>query len=161
MDLTEIASLVAIAADCALVVSVCLLAYNLSASRKDARRNLAFSMMEQLTSAGFAGRRWNMRRSIAAASTNGWARFDDSLEDLESRSFAYQYDLIGQMVSAGTLDYELVRDFLQYTVANDWNAFQPLSAHLSSRYPGHPSPWRRFRELAARITTELGGPPAL
>jgi hypothetical protein len=140
------------------VVSVCLLAYNVRASRIDARRNLAFSMMEQLTSSGFAERRYKLHRSIETACAADWKDFDDCLQDFESRSFAYQYELIGQMVAAGTLDYRLVRNFLQYTVVADWNAFQPLDARLQERYPGRPSPWTRFRDLADRITTDLKGP---
>jgi len=158
VTLADVATWVGVAASSALVVSVCLLAYNVRASRLDAKRNLAFSMMEQLTSAGFAARRWKMHRSVEAGAASGWKGFDDSLEDFESRSFAYQYDLIGQMVSAGTLDYKLVRDFLQYTVVADWNAFEPLDSHLEERFPGVPSPWARFRQLAQRITTDLKGP---
>ena len=158
MSLSDVATWVAIAADCALVVSVSLFAYNLRLSRKDARRNLAFSMMEQLTSAGFAERRWKMHQAVGGAKGMGWKGFDDTLEDFECRSFAYQYELIGQMVAAGNLDYKLVRDFLQYSVVADWNAFQPLDAHLTERYPGRPSPWSRFRGLAERITTDLKGP---
>jgi len=158
VDLAEVATWVGIAASSALVVSVCLLAYNVRASRLDARRNLAFSMMEQLTSAGFAERRWKMHRSVGAAVVSGWKDFDNSLEDFESRSFAYQYELISQMVVSGTLDYELTRDFLQYTIVADWNAFEPLDAHLQERYPGRPSPWARFRHVALQITTELKGP---
>lgn len=158
MTLNDIATWVGLAASSALVVSVCLLAYNLRASRRDARRNLAFSMMEQLTSADFAMRRWKMHGSVTQAVASGWKGFDDSLEDFESRTFAYQYELIGQMVLSGTLDYRLVRDFLQYSIVADWNAFEALDRHLGERYPGRPSPWRRFRELAHRITTELEGP---
>lgn len=62
------------------------------------------------------------------------------------------------MVAAGTLDYVQVRNFLQHTAVADWNAFQPLDAHLVGRYPGRPSPWTRFRGLALRITTDLKGP---
>src|ERR1700691_387635 len=115
-------------------------------------------MMEQLTSADFAARRWKMHCTVVAASAAGWASFDDTLEDFESRSFASQYELIGQMVVSGTLDYLLVRDFVRYTVVADWNAFQPLDAHLQERYPGRPSPWARFRLLAQRITADLKGP---
>jgi hypothetical protein len=158
VSLSDIETVVSIAASSALVVSVILLAYNVRASRMDARRNLAFSMMEQLTSADFAARRWKMRRSVGAASTTDWKQFDDSLEDLESRSFAYQYELIGQMVLSRTLDYELVRDFVQFSIVADWNAFEPLDAHLRRRYPGRPSPWARFRQLAQRITLDLRGP---
>lgn len=158
MDIGQVAMLVGIASSSALVVSVILLAYNVRASRVDARRNLAFSMMEQLTSKEFADRRWRMRETIKKASTDGWKDFDDSLEDLESRSFAYQYELIGQMVDSRTLDYSLVRDFVKYTIVSDWNAFEPLDAHLSERYPGRPSPWLSFRRLAVRITTDLHGP---
>jgi hypothetical protein len=158
VDLSEIASWVGIAASSALVVSVCLLAYNLRASRMDARRNLAFSMMEQLTSEGFAERRWKMHASVAKGAGSGWAGYDNTLEDFESRAFAYQYELIGQMVRSGTLDYRLVRDFLQFTVVADWIAFDPLDAHLEERYPGRPSPWGRFHQLAERITLELDGP---
>jgi hypothetical protein len=158
VNLAEVAMWVSIAASSALVVSVCLLAYNLRASRLDARRNLAFSMMEQLTSADFAARRWKMHRSIEVASASGWKEFDNSLEDFESRSFAYQYELIGQMVLSGTLDYRLVRNFLQYSIVADWNAFEALDARLQERFPGRPSPWARFRQLALRITTDLRGP---
>lgn len=161
VDLAEVASWVGIAASSALVISVCLLAYNLRAGRLDARRNLAFSMMEQLTSAGFAVRRWKMHRSVEAGAGSDWKEFDNSLEDFESRSFAYQYELIGQMVERRTLDYPLVRDFLQHSIAADWNAFSPLENHLLQRYPGRPSPWRRFRQLAQRITTDLNGPALL
>jgi hypothetical protein len=149
---------VGIAASSALVVSVCLLAYNVRASRLDARRNLAFSIMEQLTSAGFAERRWKMHRAVEAGGASGWKAFDNCLEDFESRSFAYQYELIGQMVASGTLEYKLVRDFVQYTTVSDWNAFQPLDAHLRERYLGRTSPWARFRRVAEQITTELHGP---
>ena len=158
MSLSDTATWVAIAADCALVVSVSLGAYNLWQNRKDARRNLAFSMMEQLTSAEFAERRWKMRCRVKEAAAADWKGFDDTLDDLECRAFAYQYELIGQMVVAGTLDYRLVRNFLQYSVVNDWNAYQPLDAHLTGRYPGHASPWQNFRALAARINGELHGP---
>ena len=161
MDLAQAQTWVSIAASVALVVSVCLLAYNVRAGRIDARRNLAFSMMEQLTSAGFAARRWKMHRDVASGSSSGWKEFDNSLEDFESRSFAYQYELIGQMVASGTLEYLLVRDFVQYTIVADWNAFQPLDAHLRERYPGRPSPWTRFGQLASRITTDLRGPALL
>lgn len=159
VDIHDVATWVGLAASSALVASVCLLAYNLRASRIDARRNLAFSMMEQLTSAGFAERRWKMHSTVASAAAAGWKGFDNTLEDFESRAFAYQYELIGQMVTAGTLDYRQVRDFLQYTVVADWNAFEPLDAHLLERYPGHTSPWSRFRTLAIRVTTDLNGPP--
>ena len=118
-------------------------------------------MMEQLTSADFATRRWKMHGSVAAAVASDWKGFDNGLEDFESRTFAYQYELIGQMVLAGTLDYPLVRDFLQCSIVADWNAFQPLDAHLVERYPGRPSPWGRFRQLAQRISTELNGPELL
>jgi hypothetical protein len=158
VSLSDVQLWVSIAASLALVVSVIILAYNVRASRIDARRNLAFSMMEQLTSADFAERRWKMHRSVEAAFTAGWQGFDNSLEDFESRAFAYQYELIGQMVQSGTLDYALVREFVRYTVVADWNAFQPLDAHLRERYPGRPSPWLRFRQLALRITTDLNGP---
>ena len=158
MTLGDIATWVGLAASTALVISVMLLAYNVRASRLDARRNLAFSMMEQLTSGDFAERRWKMHRSIERAATSEWKDFDDCLEDFESRSFAYQYELIGQMVLSGTLDYKLVRDFVQFSVVADWNAFQPLDSRLMGRYPGRPSPWARFRQLAQRITTELNGP---
>ena len=141
MNIQEIATWVGIAASSALVVSVCLLAYNLRASRIDARRNLAFSMMEQLTSAEFAERRWKMHTSVAAGVAAGWNGFDNTLEDFESRAFAYQYELIGQMVVA------------------DWNAFHPLDAHLQERFPGRGSPWARFRSLAIRVTNDLNGPP--
>lgn len=88
MNLSQIATWVGIFASSALVASVCILAYNVRASRLDARRNLAFSMMEQLTSAGFAARRWKMHRSVEVAAAAGWKDFDNALDDFEARSFA-------------------------------------------------------------------------
>lgn len=99
-----------------------------------------------------------MHRAVGAAAASQWSNFDDSLEDFESRSFAYQYELIGQMVNSETLEYRLVRDSLQYSVVADWIAFQPLDVRLMERYPGRNSPWSRFRELAERVTTDLRGP---
>ncbi|HXQ94517.1 MAG TPA: hypothetical protein VN864_05040 [Thermoplasmata archaeon] len=158
MSLSDVQTWVSIAASTALVISVCLLAFNVRASRIDARRNLAFSMMEQVTSSNFAERRWKMHRSVETAVTSTWKGFDESLDDFESRAFAYQYELIGQMVASGTLDYQLIRDFLQFSVVSDWNAFEPLDTHLRERYPGRPSPWTRFRGLAQRVTSDLNGP---
>lgn len=159
VSLSDLVTWVGLAASSALVVSVCLLAYNVRASRIDARRNLAFSMMEQLTSESFGDRRWKMHTAIEHALATEWKEFDNSREDFGSRAFAYQYELIGQMVAAGTLEYPMIRDFLQYTVVADWNAFEPLDRHLRERYPGRPSPWARFRRLAQRVTQDLNGPP--
>jgi len=159
MSLGDIATWVGIAASSALVVSVCLLAYNLRESRRDARRNLAFSLMATLTSAQFAERRWKMRGAVQAGVASSWTGFDDSLQDFESRAFAYQYELIAQMVYARTLEYVQLRDFLKFSIVADWNAFDPLDAHLMERYPGRPSPWSNFRKLAEQITHDLGGPP--
>lgn len=159
MNLSEVQTWVGIAASTALVVSVCLLAYNLRESRRDARRTLAFSLLETLTSKEFADRRWRMRDSVQRAVAARWVGFDDSLEDFESRAFAYQYELIGQMVRARTLDYRQIRDFLKFSIIADWNAFDPLDAHLLERYPDHESPWSNFRALASEITRDLHGPP--
>ncbi len=161
MNLTEITTWVSIAASSALVVSVCLLAYNLRETRRDARRTLAFSLLETLTSEPFAERRWKMREAINKAVAANWAGFDDSLEDFESRAFAYQYELIAQMVQARTLNYPQVRDFLKFSIVADWNAFNPLDEHLTKRYPNNPSPWSNFRKLAGQITTDLKGPPLI
>lgn len=91
---------------------------------------------------------------------------DDRLErlrrppgELREPAFAYQYELIGQMVRRSALDYAHVRDFLQYTVVSDWLGFAPLDARLLERYPGRESPWARFQERAVRITADPNGPP--
>lgn len=159
MSASEITSWIGTAASTALVISVCLLAYNLRETRRDARRSLAFSLLETLTSEEFAKRRWAMREAVRKAVAGNWVGFDDSLEDFESRAFAYQYELIGQMVAARTLNYQQIRDFLQFTIVADWNAFDPLDEHLVKRYPGRPSPWSNFRRLAAQVTADLQGPP--
>lgn len=159
MDGASITTWIGTAASLALVISVCLLAYNLRETRRDARRTLAFSLLETLTSSDFAKRRWAMRETVRKALDAKWVGFDDSLEDFESRAFAYQYELIGQMVAARTLSYPQVRDFLQFSIVADWIAFQPLDEHLHQRYPNNPSPWSNFRRLAGQITTELRGPP--
>ncbi len=161
MNLTEVATWVGIAASSALVVSVCLLAYNLRETRRDARRTLAFSLLETLTSAAFAERRWKMREAVKKAAAANWVGFDDSLDDFESRAFAYQYELIGQMVNSRTLGYAQIRDFLKFSVVADWNAFDPLNERLMERYPDRPTPWSNFRQLAAQITADLNGPPLI
>lgn len=159
MDLSDIVTWASLAASTALVISVCILAYNVRESRRDARRSLAFSLLETLTSREFAERRWKMRATVGRAVAANWEGFDDSLDDFESRAFAYQYELVGQMVYGRTLNYPQVRDFLKFSVVADWNAFHPLDKHLGVRYPNNPSPWSNFRRLAQQITTDLAGPP--
>lgn len=158
MNLTEFAQVAGIVTAGALVTSVCMVAYNLMETRRDARRNLSFSLMERLTASDFAARRWKMRQTVERAVQRNWEGFDDTPDDFETRAFAYQYELIGQMVRKKTLEYAAMRDFLQFTIVSDWNAFAPLDDHLARRY-GRPSPWDRFRALAERITVDLKGPP--
>lgn len=116
-------------------------------------------MRKPITSPASVERRWTMHRSVETALACGWKGLDNGLEDFEPRSFAYPCELIGPRVRSGTLDDELVRDFLQYSIVSDWNAFQPLNARRGGRYPDHGSPRGRFRTLSGRITPDLKGRP--
>src|SRR6266571_3624112 len=60
--------------------------------------------------------------------------FDDSLEDFEARNFGYIYELIGELVREGIIDFTIAIHSLRYLLVFDWQRFEPLVKHLMERY---------------------------
>jgi hypothetical protein len=112
------------------------------------RSNIAVALLETLTSENFAERRKKMHDTIRKALASNWKDFDDSLEDYESRNFAYIYELVGQLAKAGVVDLEMLKSALQYLVVWDWDAFSPFVNHLMETHDLFVHPWEDFQWLA-------------
>lgn len=121
----------------------------LKASLRQDKREAAFSMLERLTDESFPKRRTNFYRVIEKYKKENWEGFDDSGDDFEARNFAYIYELYGQMVREGIIEFRHVADMLQYLAVFDWKEFEPLSEHYSERWgAGRVAWWRNFAWLA-------------
>jgi len=120
----------------------------LKASARQEKKQAAFSMLEKLTHESFASRRGNFYQIIRKYKERDWKDFDDSPEDFEVRSFAYSYELYGQLVRDGTIDFPLIANMLQYIVIFDWKMFETTSDHFKKRFGLRVSPWHDFEWLA-------------
>jgi hypothetical protein len=149
IDFLQVVSPIAVIAGASLVV------LQLRHSAREIKSNVALSLLERITDESFPRRRKNMHDVVRKYSENGWKDFDDSLDDYETRNFAYQYELIGQFVRAGLVDKKTVMDALQGLVVIDWRAFGPLDKHLAERYKSKVSPWRNFEALAKDTETYM------
>jgi hypothetical protein len=147
-----------VASALALIVTLVVFILQLRVKTKSIQQNLAVSLLTHLTSETFAKRRKQLFDTAAKYSLT-WQGYDDSLDDFESRSFAYTYELIAQMVEREVIPYDLSRDLLQYSIVADWRTFEPINAHLSQRFHSKVSEWDRFRRLAERVHTDLDKNP--
>ncbi len=127
----------------------------IEATLKQARSNVALSLLERITDESFPRRRKRMFEIIAKFKATGWADAFESEEDLEVRNFAYLYELIGLMVENGLVDLELVLDTLQYLVVRDWQVFEPHARFVTSRYQVPFDAWGRFQWLAEQAKVHL------
>ena len=154
--LDDLATWIGIGASIALIITLLVFLFQLRLSRRASEQAMAISMMTDLTHESFAKRRKHLRETVDRFHPESWKGFDDSIDDFECRSFAYKYELIGLLVERGTLDYSLVRDFLQFSIVADWKVFKPLDTHLCERFGSRISEWHHFEKLADRIGRDLG-----
>ncbi len=127
----------------------------LKATLRQERKQAAFSMLEKLTHESFATRRANFYQAIKKYRAVDWKDFDDSPTDFEVRNFAYFYELYGQLVRDGTIEFAMVADMLQYLVVYDWKTFEPVSDHLMKRFGLRVSPWHNFEWLAKKTEEHM------
>ncbi|MFZ0829877.1 MAG: hypothetical protein WAN40_01925 [Thermoplasmata archaeon] len=127
----------------------------IQATLEQNRNDAAFSILERLTAESTARRRKQLRDVAEHRSKNGWEGYYGSLEDFEIRSFAYQYELIGQFVREGIVDVDLVTHMMSYGIVSDWLAFRPISEYLDSKFGATTSPWIHFQWLAERCRQHL------
>ncbi len=158
MSIADWAAWATVASAIALVVTLVVFILQLRVNTKAIQQNLAVSLLSHLTSDVFARRRKHLH-DVAEKCAISWEGYDDSLDDFECRSFAYTYELIGQMVERGVIPYDLARDILQYSVVADWRTFEPINDHLKQRFHSHISEWDRFRRLAERTRSDLNRNP--
>jgi hypothetical protein len=164
MNLTDYAEWATIGGTFAVAVTVAVLLIELHSATKADRQTVAISLLKMTSQKSFAVRRFKLHDSLRNPKALDWDTFDDSKEDFECRAVAFFYELIGQLVDKKILDYELVRDFLQFSVVADWRAFGPLHLHLLKRFHSKESEWRHFGWLASRIARDLADheyPPVL
>ena len=114
----------------------------------ETKANMSFSVLEIITEESFARRRKNMHDAIKKYSQINWEGFDDSLEDFEARNFGYIYELIGELVREGIIDFTIAIHSLRYLLVFDWQRFEPLVKHLMERYKVPVNPYENFEWLA-------------
>lgn len=119
------------------------------------RNDAAFSILERLTVETTARRRKQLHDVAQARVQNGWEGYLGSLEDFEIRSFAYQYELIGQFVREGIVDLDLVTHMMSYAIVTDWLTFRPIAEYLSNRFEAKVNPWIHFQWLADKCRQHL------
>src|SRR6059036_1232783 len=114
----------------------------------ETKANMSFSVLEIITEESFARRRKNMHDAIKKYDQINWEGFDDSLEDYEARNFGYIYELIGELVKEGIIDFTIAIHSLRYLLVFDWLRFEPLVKHLMERYKVPVNPYENFEWLA-------------
>jgi hypothetical protein len=119
------------------------------------RNDAAFNILDRLTQEGAARRRKELHDVSAYRVKNGWNGYFGSLEDFEIRSFAYQYELIGQFVQEGIVDLNLVTHMMSYAIVTDWLAFRPIAEFLNTQFEAATSPWIHFQWLADKCLQHL------
>ena len=123
----------------------------------ETKANMSFSVLEIITEESFARRRKNMHDAIKKYSQINWEGFDDSLEDFEARNFGYIYELIGELVREGIIDFTIAIHSLRYLLVFDWQRFEPLVKHLMERYKVPVNPYENFEWLAQETRKYLEG----
>lgn len=127
----------------------------LNSTLRQEKKQAAFSMLERLTNESFAKRRSNFYHKIDKYRAANWEGFDDSEDDFEIRNYAYLYELYGQLVRDGSIDFHMVADMLQYLAVLDWKKFEPVAEHYAKRFGPIASWWRDFKWLAVETEKHM------
>ncbi|HVH14844.1 MAG TPA: hypothetical protein VNA15_03890, partial [Candidatus Angelobacter sp.] len=114
----------------------------------ETKANMSFSVLELITEESFARRRKSMHDAVKKYSEINWEGFDDTIEDFEARNFGYIYELIGELVREGIIDFTIAIHSLRYLLVFDWQRFEPLVKHLMERYKVPVNPYENFEWLA-------------
>src|SRR5205809_3105168 len=109
---------------------------------------ISFSVLEIITLERFGLSRKNMHDAVKKYSQINWEVFDDSLEDFEARNFGYIYELIGELVREGIIDFTIAIHSLRYLIVIDCQTFELLVNHLMERFKVPVNPYENFEWLA-------------
>ena len=156
-DLSAISSLAVILGAVFVVFQLRQNARLIKTANFETKANMSFSVLEIITQESFARRRKNMHDAIRKYSQVNWEGFDDSLEDFEARNFGYIYELIGELVREGIIDFTIAIHSLRYLLVFDWLRFEPLVKHLMERYKVPVNPYENFEWLAQETRKYLEG----
>jgi len=149
-DLSAISSLAVILGAVFVVFQLRQNARLIKTANFETKANMSFSVLEIITQESFARRRKNMHDAIKKYSQINWEGFDDSLEDFEARNFGYIYELIGELVREGIIDFTIAIHSLRYLLV-------PLVKHLKERYKVPVNPYENFEWLAQETRKYLEG----
>jgi hypothetical protein len=162
LDLSEITFILSAISSAAVVAGAFFIVFQLRQNAKlieatlaQNRNDAAFNILDRLTQEGTARRRKQLHDISQLRSRSGWEGYFESLEDFEIRSFAYQYELIGQFVQEGIVDLSLVTHMMSYGIVTDWLAFRPIAEYLNVRFEAQTSPWIHFQWLAEKCRQHL------
>src|ERR1700733_6349933 len=148
VGLSAISSIAVIAGAGFVVIQLRQNAGILNASLRQEKKEAAYSMLERLTDESFPRRRANFYKVIEKYKKGELKDFDDGQEDFEVRNFAYLYELYGQLVREGMIDFHTVAEMLQYLAVLDWKEFEPLSNSYRERWGLKIGWWKNFAWLA-------------
>src|SRR5256712_11218055 len=118
---------------------------------------MSFSVLKITTQESCPRKRKNRQDAIKKCSQFNWEGFDDSLEVFEARNFGYIYELIGELVREGIIDFTIAIHSLRYLLVFDWSRFEPLVKHLMERYKVPVNPYENFEWLAQETRKYLEG----
>ncbi|HKM77191.1 MAG TPA: DUF4760 domain-containing protein [Candidatus Bathyarchaeia archaeon] len=140
----------------AVIAGVVLILFQLKQNAKETRATAAFALLEKLTDESYVRRRKRMHDTLKKYGAKNWKGFDDTLQDWETRNFAYLYELIGQLVQQRIIDLDTVTEALKYVVVIDWEAVSPLANHIMERYKVKVHHFQNFEWLAMQARNSLG-----
>jgi len=148
VDLSAISSIAIIAGAGFVIIQLRQNAGILNASLRQEKKEAAYSMLERLTDESYPRRRANFYRVIEKYKRGELKDFDDGQDDFEVRNFAYIYELYGQLVKEGMIDFHTVAEMLQYLAVLDWKEFEPLANYYRQRWGLKVGWWKNFAWLA-------------
>ncbi len=101
MNVSQLSNFLRTVSPIAVIAGASLVVFQLRHSAREIKSNIALNLLERITDESFPRRRKNMHDVVRRYDDNGWEGFDGSLDDYETRNFAYQYELFGQFVRGG------------------------------------------------------------
>jgi hypothetical protein len=114
----------------AVIVGTILVVLQLRVNARNVRSRNAFDLVGKVIDPSFPRRRHLLCEVSAKRAGGDWTGFYRSLDDFEVRNFANIYEQLGLLVRRGVVDLADVLDALSAQPMADWNAFEPIRAHI-------------------------------
>ena len=114
----------------AVIAGTVLVVLQLRVNARNVRSRNAFDLLAKVVDPSFPRRRHLLYQVAEKYACGSWAGFYKSLDDFEVRNFANIYEQLGLLARRGVIDLEDLLDALSAQPMADWNAFEPIRAHI-------------------------------